>query len=327
MLLDTELCCDACEFSPCGSFVVVGTYQVDAPGSSESGAISRRGRLIVVDSETQRETQRIDCAAILDIKWNSKLRKVAVANATGTVSLFDIEEPSKSLREFTAKEVNKDALCLSLDWDENNLVVSQSTGDLSLLTLAESELVETHSWNAHQYEAWIAAFDKWNKNVVYSGADDGLLKRWDVRDGGAMETLKSRKYVLPMISSLLIQSNPHREHILATGSYDEHLLVWDTRFFKTPLHDHHTTGGGVWRIKWHPTNPMRLLTASMHAGFHVIDFGNDFASSETVTVFRDGEHGSLAYGCDWSPVMPVESGRDHLKGTCSFYDHSFALWS
>jgi diphthamide biosynthesis protein 7 len=30
------------------------------------------------------------------------------------------------------------------------------------------------------------------------------------------------------------------------------------------------TGGGIWRIKWHPTKKDTLLSASMHAGGFVI---------------------------------------------------------
>jgi diphthine methyl ester acylhydrolase len=66
-----------------------------------------------------------------------------------------------------------------------------------------------------------------------------------------------------------IQSSHLREHIFATGSYDEHLFIWDSRKMKVPLIDHHL-GGGVWRVKWHPTDPNRILTASMHNGFHII---------------------------------------------------------
>ena len=37
---------------------------------------------------------------------------------------------------------------------------------------------------AHDLEGWAAAFCPHDPNTVYSGADDGMLKRWDLRAAG-----------------------------------------------------------------------------------------------------------------------------------------------
>jgi diphthamide biosynthesis protein 7 len=123
-----------------------------------------------------------------------------------------------------------------------------------------------------------------------------------------------------------IQSSPHIEHVLATGSYDERFRIWDTRSMRTPLTEVET-GGGIWRIKWHPTRKDTLLSASMHAGAFVINMngglidGSDETLKCTITdEFLD--HKSMAYGGDW------QYGTDQdLIATCSFYDHILHLWT
>ena len=83
-----------------------------------------------------------------------------------------------------------DVLALSLDWNSRKcsppdgleVVVSSSKGALSTFKVNDTHLERNwHRENCHDYEAWIAAFDAWNFNVIYSGGDDGVLKVFDKR--------------------------------------------------------------------------------------------------------------------------------------------------
>ncbi|KAI9328763.1 WD40-repeat-containing domain protein [Zopfochytrium polystomum] len=347
--------------------VAVGTYQlVTSPADRRGGADDddtnqdpaaapppqhanhRKGRIYLyhIDRTTgvATETCRVETGAILDLKWlHQPVRQskalLAAADATGCLTLYLVDQSRRLdqlLRHPSTPPPPSDGgapLCLSLDWStrvspspEPNLVASYSDGHIELLSLAPdaAALTPVLEWHAHDFEAWVAAFDYWRRGVVYTGADDCLFKGWDVRSGVASPMFRSRKHTAGVCS---IQSHPLKEHILGTGSYDEHLLIWDTRNMREPLLDHRTDGGGVWRLKWHPTDPTRLLTASMHSGFHVVQVDFDAPSTRTETVYTDGKHGSLAYGADWSfAPAPPPGGRGRLKGTCSFYDHSFHVW-
>ena len=92
-----------------------------------------------------------------------------------------------------------DILALSLDWNSRKyvppdgleIVVSSSKGALSTFKINDKQLERNwHRDNCHDYEAWIAAFDAWNFNVIYSGGDDGVLKVFDTRCTNRYETIE-----------------------------------------------------------------------------------------------------------------------------------------
>jgi hypothetical protein len=54
--------------------------------------------------------------------------------------------------------------------DLGSLIVSLSNGSLCLLRPHDARgLSLTNSWHAHDNEPWVAAWNYWNTNVVYSG--------------------------------------------------------------------------------------------------------------------------------------------------------------
>ena len=50
-----------------------------------------------------------------------------------------------------------------------HIVVSDSDGCLSLVDVGRSTAQVTHTWKAHEFEAWISAFNYSNTNIIYSG--------------------------------------------------------------------------------------------------------------------------------------------------------------
>jgi len=225
-------------------------------------------------------------------------------------------------------------LCLSLDWSnrrfpENapgSLIVSLSNGSLSLLNPdSTGSLQVSHSWHAHAYEPWIAAWDYWDTSVVYSGGDDLKLKSWDIRQPLSQPGFTNKKFDAGLTA---IQSHPHIEHILAVGSYDNTVRIFDTRKPVLPL-TQVDVGGGAWRVKWHPSASRKsdLLVAAMHDGFKVVRFAPSADDSTLVDgqiVKRFDEHESLAYGADWSFPLSIEA--ETLVASCSFYDCTLHLW-
>jgi diphthamide biosynthesis protein 7 len=53
---------------------------------------------------------------------------------------------------------------------KTSIVVSQSDGSIVVLSIDNQfGIRETSKWIAHDFEAWIAAFNYWDTNLVYTG--------------------------------------------------------------------------------------------------------------------------------------------------------------
>ncbi len=214
--------------------------------------------------------------------------------------------------------------------------------------------------------------------MLYTGADDAAFKAWDVRaparhvaaawyaplgaqasqahpggdSGGLVDeeeeeeegeapprcTHTNRKAHAAGVCT--ISPHPTLPHLLATGSYDERVLLWDTREATRPLAVTAacaTTGGGNWRLRWHPTRPRLLLAACMYNGCAVLEATDAFDGLSVVEAY--GGHGSIAYGADWFRLPAGGHGDGSHRGgdgmttprdvvaTCSFYDRLLHVWS
>ncbi|KAL0979075.1 hypothetical protein UPYG_G00180200 [Umbra pygmaea] len=339
-VFDTELSADTVEWCPITEWhniLACGTYQLQkGPDAVSEEAATRIGRLYLFQFRQQgpmcpplNELQRIDTPAILDLKWChvpvSERPLLGMATASGELQLHRLLESQESscvLKNVGCLELGPDRLALSLDWSTGRadssdvrIVSSDSAGCVNVLSLGEDSVTATAQWKAHDFEAWISAFSYWDTQLVYSGGDDCKLKGWDLRMGSSSPTFTSKRHSMGVCS---LHSSPHREHILATGSYDEQVLLWDERNMRQPISES-ALGGGVWRLKWHPTHEHLLLAACMHNDFHILHCqqaleGSGGACSVLASYIL---HNSLAYGADWSqftlekprPCSPLEATK------------------
>ncbi|XP_037536565.1 diphthine methyltransferase [Nematolebias whitei] len=246
-----------------------------------------------------------------------------MAAATGELQMFtlsDSQEGGLRLQPLCCSQVGAERLALSLDWSTGRMdsssdvrvVCSDSAGCITVFSLAEGALTPLCEWKGHDFEAWISAFSYWDTQLLYSGGDDCKLKGWDLRAGPSRPAFISRSHSMGVCS---IHSNPHREHILATGSYDERVLLWDSRNMKQPLRET-PVGGGVWRLKWHPDDPDLLLAACMHNDFHILHCQQalEGGGGPCPVVSSYILHNSLAYGADWSR-LPLQGFAPHSPPT------------
>lgn len=197
--------------------MVCGTYQLEE--SEEGGRAeqqTRRGRLLVVKVQDDvagglglKQQSALDVPGVFDIKWGGwglggdRAPLLGHAAADGQLYVYRISTEGLSLAQ--SVDCRKDdappgTLALSLDWSDRRrgaregsgggasrqVAVSMSDGTMCIVESAEGGTLHARErWKAHDLEAWIATWDCHSPEgrVLYSGADDGILKVWDLRVG------------------------------------------------------------------------------------------------------------------------------------------------
>ncbi|XP_050670919.1 diphthine methyltransferase-like isoform X1 [Leptidea sinapis] len=320
----TEYSADSVEWCPVQGYtdvLVCGTYQLDkAEEGNKEGKQNRLGRiyLFVVKADTTELSplHSIDTAGILDQKWcYHKLNNhpvLGVVTADGFIEVHRLVDNDGVLTlELWLKEsVGEDVLALSLDWSTNKtfsdhpyLVVSDSGGNVMVLQVEDDCLRIIGKWKAHNFEAWISAFNYWNDNLFYSGGDDCVFKAYDQRVAEAVAINRTHG-----AGVTTIRCHTDNEHQLLSGSYDEYVRLWDLRQLKRSVSEQDVTGG-VWRLKWHPQHSGTIVAACMYGGFRLL------RHTDVLHVVSEYlEHESIAYGVDWN------YDQSCLVATCSFYD-------
>ena len=90
-------------------------------------------------------------------------------------------------------------------------------------------------------------------------------------------------------------------------------------------------GGGVWRIKWHPScwyneahSSGKMLVAAMHGGCRVVNANalDTQVDGDVSILSKFTEHKSMAYGADW-----ISFDQCDVAASCSFYDRQAFLWN
>lgn len=313
-------------------------------------------------------------SGILDGKWShARGHLFATAHASGEIKIHQLRRVRdaatvskhcytlefQSQSEKPALEGSIPPLCLSLNFsckanhhvqdlpESLPIVSTYSNGrvavhDIMFLESGGISIIERESWEAHNMfinpaEVWSADFC--GPQSVLSCGDEGKMKLWDVR-----ATNRPMHVLSPFDAGATCASaHPVHDYLVACGSYDETICLYDIRFLSTkaPVSRSKKLGGGIWRIKWHPYVDQRMLVAAMHGGCRVVEVENwgSVGVPYTAEEFEGGtqfsfqvtkkftEHDSMAYGADWLVCKhPTRNGFFEAAGSCSFYDRNVFLW-
>lgn len=344
--------------------VAVGMYQLDESTQRREGRI----QLFDVGSSPGhpleiREGVSWDLPGVFDAKWrvprpsapSSVDHILGVAAADGNLKLYGIQRnssfafdsspaPSVSRTPEIICEVSPPsggAMALVLEWSRgaaaDRVCCSYSTGDLAVYRLREGGGLSSEvAWSAHSLEAWSCAFHPLTDPesaaeggyLVWSGGDDCAFHLWDLRQGTDQAAISLRKAHTAGVCCIAPSIHTGEEHVLFTGSYDEHVRMWDLRTVgDTPngvppkVLAKEPTGGGVWRLRHQQGAAGQLFAACMYNGYATLDYS---AAEGTLAIGSAFDQtGALCYGTDF---VSADAAPETLVATASFYDKRFSLW-
>ena len=338
---DTQLTADVVEWRPLdpqeddSNILACGTYYLNKENNQRTGC------LYLLESTNENKalellsTNKFTDSGILDLKWISSTQLITI-DSKNTINLFEYNKKSKALVESNLKQnlsstEEENSIGLTIDFihkkDSTCRILSSDTkGNLNLVEMGPASFSLANTFKAHDYEVWSVLIDRNDEQTIYSGADDCLLKMWDLRQTTDKPAGQCNVFEGGVCSILLPERSQnwlpnYTSNQILCGSYDERIYVLDKRNMKRSVAQSKKLDGGVWKMKLHPTRDL-LLCACMHTGAHLVDTLN------LKSLLYYDKHGlnNLVYGCDWKPKIDSSKSNTDVIATCSFYNHNLKIW-
>lgn len=320
-VLQTELppCC--VQYYPQNKdLVFISTYKLEDSGKKH-GSID----IYKHDPEDLKLITKFETDAVLDLKIKGNI--VATCHNTGSIILWRFNDQDISLEEIKRIEAFEETVT-SVNFSTLNeiLIATCTDGQICSIDITTGDIEYFNT--SHELECWISSFGELGElsNVVFTGGDDSKLIAFDLRTKDSIWQTSYKHHDAGVVSILApsLKWNTSNSNQLWTGSYDDHLRVFDLRVmdkenpsliqgFIPTVHYKENLGGGVWRLIPSP-NDNKVLVCCMYDGARVVDVKDD---KFVVSRYFKADHESMCYGGDW--------GKNYIT-TCSFYDRIVQRW-
>ena len=149
-----------------------------------------------------------------------------------------------------------------------------------------------------------------HESLFGSVADDHKLMIWDTRstaNNKPSHTVDAHSAEVNCLSF-----NPYSEFILASGSADKTVALWDLRNLKLKLHSFESHKDEIFQVQWSPHNETILASSGTDRRLHVWDLSKigeeqtteDAEDGPPELLFIHGGHTAKISDFSWNPNDP-----------------------
>ncbi|KHJ49408.1 WD domain, G-beta repeat protein [Trichuris suis] len=183
-------------------------------------------------------------------------------------------------------------------WDVNSSPAERNFLDALSIFNGHSTVVEDVAWHLLR------------ETLFGSVGDDQKLLIWDTRSSPKQQPLHIVEAHTAEVNCLSF--NPFSEYILATGSADKTVALWDLRNLKLKLHSFESHTDEIFQVQWSPHNETILASSGTDRRLHVWDLSKigedqsveDAADGPSELLFAHLGHTAKISDFSWNPEEP-----------------------
>uniref|UniRef100_A0A2I3T9N2 Histone-binding protein RBBP4-like N-terminal domain-containing protein n=1 Tax=Pan troglodytes TaxID=9598 RepID=A0A2I3T9N2_PANTR len=166
-------------------------------------------------------------------------------------------------------------ICL---WDISAIPKEGKVVDAKTIFTGHTAVVEDVSWHLLR------------ESLFGSVADDQKLMIWDTRSNNTSKPMNCLSF------------SPYSEFILATGSADKTVALWDLRNLKLKLHSFESHKDEIFQVQWSPHN--ETILASSGTDHRLNEQSPEDAEDGPPELFIHGGHTAKIPDFSWNPNEP-----------------------
>ncbi|CAJ0944761.1 unnamed protein product, partial [Mesorhabditis belari] len=194
--------------------------------------------------------------------------------------------------------------------DDQTVCLWDISSNVSGGTAAGSFVDAKNKFHAHQSVVEDVAWHVLHDSVFGSVGDDKKLMIWDTRSNNTKTPAHTVDAHTAEVNCLSF--NPYSEFILATGSADKTVALWDLRNLKLKLHSFESHKDEIFQVQWSPHNETILASSGTDRRLHVWDLSKigedqspeDAEDGPPELLFIHGGHTAKISDFSWNPNEP-----------------------